>query len=204
MPFIYQQILNLYLHPIHCSWNSNSYPQLLTQHFISGVYISYMSTCPKLNSWPSSPESLPHISWAPISMDAVSIFQFAQAKNLKSFMILLLCSCPPSNTLGSSWLYLQTISRRWLFSTTSFAITVVCGTTISPAWASSNAFCFYSCPTASRMSLASHIPFLASSSARLVHFISATPGYSPNTSCLLLSLQRLLPLPGMLFPWDPG
>lgn len=150
------------------------------------------------------PRILPHISWAPISMDAVSIFQFAQAKTLESFMILLLCSCPLSNILGSSWLYLQTISRRWLFSTTSFAITVVCGTTISPAWASSNAFCFYSCPTASRMSLASHIPFLASSSACLVHFISATPGYSPNTSCLLLSLQRLLPLPGMLFLWDPG
>lgn len=154
------------------------------------------------------PRIFTHISWTPISMDAISIFQFAQAKNLESFMILLLCSCRPSNILGSFWLYWQTISRRWLFSTTSSAITVVCGTIISPAWinirASSNAVCFYSCPTASRMSLVSHIPSLASSSALLIHFISATPGYSPNTSCRLLPLQRLLPLPGMLFPWDRG
>lgn len=123
------------------------------------------------------PRIFTQISWVPTSMDAISIFQFAQAKNLESFMILLLCSCPPSSILGSSWLYLQTISRRWLFHHFS-AITVVCGTIISPAWinirASSNAFCFYSCPTASRMSLASRIPFLASSSALLVHFISAT------------------------------
>lgn len=123
------------------------------------------------------PRIFTQISWIPISMDAISIFQFAQAKNLESFMILLLCSCPPSSILGSSWLCLQTISRRWLFH---HFLCYRCGlgTIISPAWinirASSNTFCFYYCPTASRMSLASHIPFLASSSTLLVHFISAT------------------------------